>query len=344
MLTSFQESSLHDFTGTIIKLQVNNVGLRIPEPRISKFASLNMMIEDARRANPRGDPLAIVVNGDHELASDFLNTFELLSASPVEPIDFNSKLLVSATRVSAAYGYPTLHDFCVKKLGELSFAVLNRMRSVTPFHGPIRPHTPNRAACRDATSPYPSPSIRATLQTPLRAIPTRSGAPNTAIRGQYEASTTRSKSPCSTPRLSRTPTPVASHNSIPSASPAPVTPVSAHPLIPTVSAPTTPAYGDSGIAIDVLPGYEDLGGLVLRDGMDAAWWNESNDDDIPAQPGLIQPPQAPSHSHEPSTIPGERESGASRERTASPAPTLTLLDSYTLAAPTGAEYAINVTQ
>ncbi|KAG8741012.1 hypothetical protein FRC11_015017, partial [Ceratobasidium sp. 423] len=54
------------------------------------------------------------------------------------------------------------------------------MRSTTPSHGPIRPQTPNRAACRDATWPYPSPSVRA----PLCAIPTRSGVSNVAIQGQ----------------------------------------------------------------------------------------------------------------------------------------------------------------
>ncbi|CAE6523422.1 unnamed protein product [Rhizoctonia solani] len=183
------------------------------------------------------------------------------------------------------------------------------MRSVTPSHGPIRPHTPNRAACRDATLPYPSPSIRATPRTPLRAIPTRSEVPNTVIRGQASGSTTRPKTPCSTASLSR----------------------------PSTLAPTTLSCGDLGIAIDVLPGYENLGGLTLRDGMEwdgAAWLNGSDDDDI-------QPSQASSHSHEPPNTPGERESGASRERTASPAP---LLGSYTLAAPTAAEYAINATQ
>ncbi|KDN49622.1 hypothetical protein RSAG8_01687, partial [Rhizoctonia solani AG-8 WAC10335] len=127
--TSLQEiTALHDFIGTIIKLQVNNVGFRIPEPRISKFASLNKLIEDARHANPHNDTLSIVVHGDSELVSDFLNTFELLSARLVEPIEFSSKLLVSAARVSAAYDYTALHTFCLEKLEGLSLGPIERLR------------------------------------------------------------------------------------------------------------------------------------------------------------------------------------------------------------------------
>ncbi|CUA73774.1 hypothetical protein RSOLAG22IIIB_01291 [Rhizoctonia solani] len=122
-------TTLHDLTGTIIKLQVNNVGFRIPEPRISKFASLSKLIEDARRTSPRSNTLAIAVHGDNELASDFLNTLELLNTpSFVEPIHFSSKVLVSAARVSAAYDYPALHAFCVKKLEGSSLGSIERLR------------------------------------------------------------------------------------------------------------------------------------------------------------------------------------------------------------------------
>ncbi|CAE6505446.1 unnamed protein product [Rhizoctonia solani] len=88
-------TTLHDLAGTLIKLQVNNVGFRIPEPRISKFASLSILIR----------------NG-----------------SFVEPINFSSKILVSAARVSAAYDYPALHAFCVKKLEGSSLGSIERLR------------------------------------------------------------------------------------------------------------------------------------------------------------------------------------------------------------------------
>ncbi|EUC65456.1 hypothetical protein RSOL_446220 [Rhizoctonia solani AG-3 Rhs1AP] len=126
---SFQDlSALHDFTGPIIKLQVNNVGFRMPESHISKFASLNKLIKDSRRTSPRSDSPTIFVHGDSELASHFLKTFELLSASPVEPIDFSSAILVSAALISAAYDYPTLNEFCIKKLEELSLGSIERLR------------------------------------------------------------------------------------------------------------------------------------------------------------------------------------------------------------------------
>ncbi|KDN49509.1 hypothetical protein RSAG8_02211, partial [Rhizoctonia solani AG-8 WAC10335] len=127
--TSLQEiTALHDFNGAIIKFQVNNVGFRIPELRISKFASLNKLIEDARRVNPDSDTLPIAVYGDSELVPDFLNAFELLSTPPVEPINFSSKVLVSAARVSAAYDYTTLHTFCIEKLEGLSLGSIERLR------------------------------------------------------------------------------------------------------------------------------------------------------------------------------------------------------------------------
>ncbi|CAE7123870.1 unnamed protein product [Rhizoctonia solani] len=227
-------------------------------------------------------------------------------------------------------------------------AALDTMRSITPSHGPIRTHTPNRPSSRDA--PYPSPSVRATPQTPLCAIPTRSGVSNVALQGQSSAPTASSKAPCLTPSLSRTSTPVASHNSAFPALPTPTAPVNANSLIPAAStlvlAPTAPApsFGDLGIAIDVLPGYENLGELALYSGMDldhTAWWDRSVDDDIPAQLVLNQSLQARPDSHVPSSLPGEREGGTNRT---SPASRPTLLGSCTLAAPTSAEYAINTTQ
>ncbi|CUA73773.1 hypothetical protein RSOLAG22IIIB_01290 [Rhizoctonia solani] len=121
-------ATTHDFTETIIKLQVNDVTFKIPESRILKFASLNKLAGEARRANPQSNIPGIVVHGGSELASDFFNTFELLGTSLVEPVDFSADALVSAARISATYDYPTLRAFCIEKLEGLPLGAIERLR------------------------------------------------------------------------------------------------------------------------------------------------------------------------------------------------------------------------
>ncbi|CAE6470520.1 unnamed protein product [Rhizoctonia solani] len=126
--SSREVSTIHDFIGVNIELQVNDVDFRIHESRISKFASLHQLVEDARRVNPLSDTLAIAVHGDNKLVSDFLSTFELLSASPLEHVDFSYEVLVSAARISTIYDYPTLRAFCIKQLEGLPLGAIEHLR------------------------------------------------------------------------------------------------------------------------------------------------------------------------------------------------------------------------
>ncbi|KAG8726178.1 hypothetical protein FRC11_000675, partial [Ceratobasidium sp. 423] len=109
--------TMHDLTGANIMLQVNDVTIKTHEDRVSKFAYLNRLVERARQLNPQGDTLTIVVKGGGGLASEFLDTFELLRAFSIDkPNNFDSKTLVSAARISEAYENPTLREFCINKL------------------------------------------------------------------------------------------------------------------------------------------------------------------------------------------------------------------------------------
>ncbi|CAE6469512.1 unnamed protein product [Rhizoctonia solani] len=121
--------TVHDFAGTLVELQVNGVIFKIHEARISKFTSLHQLLEDARRVSPQSVILSISVQGDNELVADFLNTFKLLSTSTFEqPVQPNTETLVSAARISAAYGHPALHAFCIKRLERLSLSPIERLQ------------------------------------------------------------------------------------------------------------------------------------------------------------------------------------------------------------------------
>ncbi|CAE6431602.1 hypothetical protein ACGC1H_001340 [Rhizoctonia solani] len=121
-------STVHDFTGTLVELQANDVVFKIPEARISKFTSLHQQLEDARRANPQSTRLSISVRGNNELVTDLFNTFKLLSTSSIEePVNPNTETLVSAARISAAYGHPTLYTFCIERLEGLSLSSIERL-------------------------------------------------------------------------------------------------------------------------------------------------------------------------------------------------------------------------
>ncbi|CAE6463468.1 unnamed protein product [Rhizoctonia solani] len=121
-------SAVHDFAGATIELQVNDVVFKVLESRVSKFISLNQLIENARSANSQNHTTSILVHGDSGLASDFFNAFELLNASLVDSIDFNSEILVSAARISAAYDYSKLHALCIKQLEGLSLGSIERFQ------------------------------------------------------------------------------------------------------------------------------------------------------------------------------------------------------------------------
>ncbi|CAE6403776.1 unnamed protein product [Rhizoctonia solani] len=124
-------ATVHDFAGTTIDLRVHDVVFKIPESCISKFASLSQQIEDERQARPGNHTLTIVVQGDSELASDFLATFELLRPFSIEEpslIDPSTETLVSAARISTTYDYPTLREFCINKLEKLPLGPIERLR------------------------------------------------------------------------------------------------------------------------------------------------------------------------------------------------------------------------
>ncbi|KAJ1310930.1 hypothetical protein OPQ81_009442 [Rhizoctonia solani] len=147
-------SIIHDLTGASIKLQVNDVIIKTHEDRISKFAHLNRLIERARNIDPQSDTLTIFVKGGDGLVSEFLDTFELLSTMSVsrstspyainltewcassidKPKNFNTKTVVSAARISAAYEHPALHAFCIKTLEGLSLSSMERVQIAREVH------------------------------------------------------------------------------------------------------------------------------------------------------------------------------------------------------------------
>ncbi|CAE6452845.1 unnamed protein product [Rhizoctonia solani] len=121
--------TVYDFTGANIKLQVNDAVFKMHESQISKFASLNRLIEDARCANPQSNFITIAIQGDDGLVSDFFNTFRLLSTHSIEePIGPSTENLVSAARISSTYNHPALRSFCIGKLEELSLGPIERLQ------------------------------------------------------------------------------------------------------------------------------------------------------------------------------------------------------------------------
>ncbi|CAE6505429.1 unnamed protein product [Rhizoctonia solani] len=121
-------SAVHDLTGANIHLQVNSVVIKTHEDRISKFAHLNSLIQAARNANPQSDTLTITLQGDEKLASNFLNTFKLLSSWSIEkPGNFEFQILLSAALISATYDNPTLLTFCVKQLEGFPLSQVQRL-------------------------------------------------------------------------------------------------------------------------------------------------------------------------------------------------------------------------
>ncbi|CAE7086913.1 unnamed protein product [Rhizoctonia solani] len=117
----------YDFVGTIIKLQVNDVVFRIPEPQISKFASLKKLVEDARKADPHNLTLTITVRDTSELASDFLSTFSLFDTL-VGLVDSSTESLISAARISTKYDYPKLRTLCIQELEKRTIGTMDRLR------------------------------------------------------------------------------------------------------------------------------------------------------------------------------------------------------------------------
>ncbi|KAJ1310933.1 hypothetical protein OPQ81_009445 [Rhizoctonia solani] len=121
--------TVHNYTLPSIELRVNRVDIFIiHESRVSKFTSLNKLIEDSRHTGSEIDTPVISVRGDSTLASDFRNTFDILDTCLIEPINFSSEVLVSAARISAAYGYPSLRAFCIKQLEGLSLGPIERLQ------------------------------------------------------------------------------------------------------------------------------------------------------------------------------------------------------------------------
>ncbi|CAE6431571.1 unnamed protein product [Rhizoctonia solani] len=120
--------TVHDLTGVNIQLQIDSVIIRTHEDRISKFARLNELIQEARNVNPQSDTLTITVPGDRKLAYDFLNTFELLNSWSIDkPSSFKLEILLSAAIISFTYDNPTLLVFCIKQLEGLPLSLGERL-------------------------------------------------------------------------------------------------------------------------------------------------------------------------------------------------------------------------
>ncbi|CAE7086954.1 unnamed protein product [Rhizoctonia solani] len=117
----------HDFIGAIIKLQVNDMVLRISEPQIYKFASLKKLVEDARKADPHNPTLTITVRDSSEIASDFLNTFRLFN-NLAELVDSSTESLISAALISTKYDYPKLRTLCIQELERRDLGVIERLQ------------------------------------------------------------------------------------------------------------------------------------------------------------------------------------------------------------------------
>jgi hypothetical protein len=245
----------------------------------------------------------------------------------------------------------------------------NQMRSVTPSHGPIRSQTSNRASHRDTTSPYPSQLGRATPQPPLRRVSTP-GVSIPVAPSRLSTPGSRINTPRSAPSLSRNLTPVPLSSLTAPALLGSTTPISrtSHFLsmsggtsnAPTLAAPTrepTASVNDFGVAVapEVAPADSSVSDYNSPDGsapapandmdMDldsAVGWDGIDEDEGSVQSDRIQSPWACSHLHEPSNIPVPLEVVADVGRTG---PVVRVpLGFTTFAAPTTAEYAINVVQ
>ncbi|CAE6403796.1 unnamed protein product [Rhizoctonia solani] len=129
LLALLEPPTVHDLTGAIIKLEVNNVVIKTHEYLISNFLKLNKLVEKARLVNPNSDSLTIAIRGDSELGPDFLQTFKILRASSIEaPANFDLTTLVAAARVASAYEHPALRAFCIRRLEGLSLISMQRLQ------------------------------------------------------------------------------------------------------------------------------------------------------------------------------------------------------------------------
>ncbi|KAH7344482.1 hypothetical protein B0J17DRAFT_763287 [Rhizoctonia solani] len=129
LFTLCEPPTVHDLTGANIKLEVNSVVIKTHEYLISKFVKLNKLVEKARLVNPQSDAFPVVIRGDSELGSDFLQAFKILGASSIEaPANFDLATLVSAARVASMYEHPALRTFCIRRLEGLSFNPMERLR------------------------------------------------------------------------------------------------------------------------------------------------------------------------------------------------------------------------
>ncbi|KEP51767.1 hypothetical protein V565_055990 [Rhizoctonia solani 123E] len=83
---------------------------------------------------PTGSNPSITLHQDGRCVEDITNTFKILYATVIDgPFHFEPTILVSALRISTAYGFPNLRDYAIRELEKASLSAIQRIQIAREF-------------------------------------------------------------------------------------------------------------------------------------------------------------------------------------------------------------------
>ncbi|KAG9085349.1 hypothetical protein FRC07_013393, partial [Ceratobasidium sp. 392] len=111
------------------ELRINGTVFQTHRYLLKRFSVLKTLIE------PNGVELSksLALNREHSV-KDFLNTFKILYASPIDgPPDFDPVTLISALRLATTYDYPALRTFAISNLENAQLSAIERILIAREF-------------------------------------------------------------------------------------------------------------------------------------------------------------------------------------------------------------------
>ncbi|CAE7192797.1 unnamed protein product [Rhizoctonia solani] len=113
-----------------IELRVNNTIFKTHKHFLVKFTRLGDMIQNTASKSTS----SITLYRDERGVDDINNTFKVLYASAVEgPFNFDTPVLISALRISSAYGFDRMRDFAIQHLEKASLGAIQRIQLAREF-------------------------------------------------------------------------------------------------------------------------------------------------------------------------------------------------------------------
>ncbi|CAE6424582.1 unnamed protein product [Rhizoctonia solani] len=117
-----------------IELRVNNTIFKTHKYFLCKFRSFEDMIQNMKHQDSSNPTSSITVYRDDRGVNDFSNTFKIIYASAIEgPFTFDIPVLISALRISSAYGFENLRAFTIQHLEKASLAAIQRIELAREF-------------------------------------------------------------------------------------------------------------------------------------------------------------------------------------------------------------------